>query len=82
MCVVLLTGLNAAATITLREYMDVMGANRLIYNDTYSPPIDPLVFTGWWIDAEFFGPYRVELLSDQAVDDGFAVTWEYRIKDW
>jgi hypothetical protein len=74
-------GFNAAATVYVRSYMDVAGVNRLILDDDYTMPRE-VVFLSWWFDAEFYGPFRVEIYSDQAVDDGLAVPYEYRIKDW
>jgi len=78
---VVTAGFNAAATVYLRSYMDVAGANRLVIEDDYVMPQE-LVFLSWWFDAEFYGPFRVEIFSDQAIDDGLAVDYEYRIKDW
>lgn len=74
-------GFNAAATVYNRVYMDVAGVNRLIMADDDAMPLE-LVFLSWWFDAEFYGPFRVEVYSDQAVDDGLNVPYEYRIKDW
>ena len=80
--IVILTGFNALATVYTREYLDVGGVNRLILVDDYGPPPPVLAFMSWWFDAEFYGPYRVEVYSDQAADDGLAVDYEYRIKSW
>jgi hypothetical protein len=79
----ILTGFNAAATITMRAYMNMAGASRLILTDTW--PIatsDDVAYLSWFFDAEFFGPFRVEVFSNVLADDGFAATYEYRIKDW
>ena len=75
-------GFNIGATVTYRVYSDVAGVNRLIFGDDYGPPPVEVMYMSWWFDAEFFGPLRVELHSDQVVDDGLAVTYEYRIKSW
>lgn len=74
-------GFNAAATVYVRSYMIVAGAMRLVINDDWTMP-EEMVFLSWWFDAEFYGPFRVEVRSDQAIDDGLAVPWEYRIKSW
>jgi hypothetical protein len=74
-------GFNAAATVYVRCYMDVAGVNRLVIDDDYTMPQE-IVFLSWWFDAEFYGPFRVEIFSDQAADDGLNVIYEYRIKDW
>jgi len=78
---VVLTGFNVAATVTIREYCDVAGANRLVMEDDWTMPGE-LALLSWWIDQELYGPYRIELLSDQAADDGLNVAYEYRIKAW
>jgi hypothetical protein len=59
-------GFNAAATVYVRAYMDVAGVNRLVIADDWPMP-EEVVFLSWWFDA---------------VDDGLAVPYEYRIKDW
>lgn len=79
---IVMAGFNAAATVYVRCYMDVAGVNRLVIDDDYGPPPPETAFLSWWFDAEFYGPFRVELYSDQAVDDGLAVPYEYRIKNW
>lgn len=78
-----LTGFNALATVTMRAYMDIAGANREVLNDDWIIAASgPIAFMSWFFDAEFFGPFRVEVYSDQAADDGFNASYEYRIKDW
>jgi len=74
-------GFNAAATVYIRSYMDLLGVNRLVIDDDYVMPQE-VAFLSWWFDAEFYGPFSVEIYSDQAADDGLAVAYEYRIKDW
>jgi len=74
-------GFNIAATVDVRCYMDLAGVNRLVIADDYTMPQE-VVFLSWWFDAEFYGPFRVEVESDQGADDGLAVVYEYRIKDW
>lgn len=78
---VILTGLDVAATITIREYMDVAGSNRMIMEDDWLVT-EELALLSWLWDSEIYGLYRIELYSDQAADDGVAIDWEYRIKDW
>ena len=75
------SGFNALATVTVRAYMNVAGVNHLILTDSWVMP-EEVIFLSWWFDTEFFGPMRVEILSNQAADDGLAVTYEYRIKSW
>lgn len=81
-CLVL-TGFNAAATITMRAYMDIAGANRFVMGDDW--PIatsEAVAYLSWFFDAEFNGPFRVEVYSNNALDDNFTASYEYRIKDW
>jgi len=74
-------GFNAAATVYVRSYMDVAGVNRLVIADDWPMP-EEVVFLSWWFDAEFYGPFRVEVYSDNPLDDGLVVPYEYRIKHW
>jgi len=75
------TGFNALATVTVRAYMDIAGAPRMIMTDDWTMPHE-VIFLSWWFDTEFLGPMRVEILSNQAADDNLVVPYEYRIKDW
>ena len=76
-----LTGFNVLATVTIREYMLVAGAEHLVREDDWIMP-EEVAILSWWIDQEIYGPYRIELLSNQAADDGLAVDYEYRTKSW
>lgn len=78
---VITSGFNIAATVTIREYCNIAGANRLVMTDDWTMP-EELINLSWFLDAELFGPYRIELYSDQAADDGLAVPYEYRMKEW
>jgi hypothetical protein len=75
------SGFSALATVTVRAYMNIAGANRLILTDDWTMP-EEVIFLSWWFDTEFYGPMRVEIYSNQAIDDGLSVLYEYRIKDW
>jgi len=79
---IVLVGFNIAATVTVRCYMDINGVNRLVIEDDWLVADYEVAFLSWWFDAEFYGPFRVELYSDQVADDGFNATYEYRIKEW
>ncbi len=78
---VILTGFNIAATVTIRGMTQSSDITSRV-----APAISiysrEMAILSWWIDLELFGLYRVELYSDQAADDGVAVPYEYRIKDW
>jgi hypothetical protein len=78
-----LNGFNAAAIITMRAYMDIAGVNRLILTDDWTiATSEDVAYLSWFFDAEFFGPFRVEVFSNNIADNGFTATYEYRIKDW
>lgn len=79
----LLSAFNAAATVTIRVYEQLMGGEREVLNDDWIVAVDPpIVYLVWFWEIEMFGPLRVEAFSDQAADDGLAVPFEYRWKDW
>ena len=76
---------NALATVTVRSYMDMMGANRLLGAPvTYAcdGTDGEVALLLWFWEVELVQPVRIEVFSDQAADDGFTATWEYRIKGW
>ena len=76
---------NVAATVSIRGYMEMMGSNRLIGTPvTYAcdGTDGEVALFSWLWEVEILGPVRVEVFSDQAVDDGFTATWEYWIKNW
>lgn len=79
----LLSAFNAAATITVRAYEQLMGAEREVMNDDWIVAVDPPVIyiVNFW-EVQIYGPVRVEVFSDQAADDGLAAPYEYRVKEW
>jgi hypothetical protein len=80
---ILLSAFNAAATVTVRAYMNLMGAERQVMSEDWVVAVDPpVIYVVWFWEVEMFGPLRIEALSDQAADDGLAAPYEYRIKDW
>jgi hypothetical protein len=79
----LLSDFNAAATVTLRFYQILLGAMRYTGGDDWSVALDgPIIYLLWWFEVEMYGPLRIEAFSDQAADDGIAVTCEIRVKSW
>jgi len=79
----LLTGFNAAATVTIRVYLDIAGAEREMPEEEWEVAFDgELAYIFWLWQVEIYGPLRVEVHSDQVADDGFIATYEYRIKSW
>jgi len=79
-----ITGFNAAATITLRGYGTVAGVERFMWTDDYiiAGIVEDIIWISWFWDTQVYGQTRIELYSNQAADDGLTVTWEYRQKDW
>lgn len=79
-----LTGFNPAATVVIRAYVNIAGAERQMGEDAeWEVAVDgELAFVTWFWEVEIFGPLRVEVHSDQVADDGFTASYEYRIKDW
>jgi hypothetical protein len=79
----LLAAFNAGATVTVRAYMNLMGAEREIMDDNWVVALDPaVIFLTWFWEVQIYGPIRIEVFSDQAADDGLAVPYEYRHKQW
>ena len=76
---------NVAATITIRAYLTIMGAEELIGDEDWlaDGTDGNIAYIYWfWLMAEIYGPLRVEVYSDQVADDGVVAPYEYRIKDW
>lgn len=79
----LLAAFNAAATVTVRAYETLIGAEREVLNDDWVVAVDgEIAYIFWFWDLHMFGPVRVEVYSDQAADDGLAAPYEYRFKVW
>jgi len=78
-----LTGFNPASTVTIRCYLTIAGEEREMPEEDWEPAVDgALAYILWFWEIEIFGPFRVEVHSDQAADDGFAAKYEYRTKSW
>jgi hypothetical protein len=76
---------NIGATITIRAYETIMGAEREVMNDDWlaDGTDGQLAYVFWWFTGyEMFGPVRIEVFSDQAADDGVSAPYEFRVKDW
>ena len=78
-----LTGFDLAATVTIRIYYTIAGEEREMPPDEWEVAGDgPLAYILWFWEIEIYGPLRVEVHSDQAADDGYTATYEYRVKSW
>ena len=78
-----LTGFDLAATVTIRVYYTIAGEEREMPPDEWEVAFDgPLAYILWFWEIEIYGPLRVEVHSDQAADDGFTASYEYRVKSW
>ena len=79
----LLSAFNAGATVTVRAYMTLLGAERLVMEEDYVVAAEPdVIYIFWWWELRIYGQVRIEVHSDQAADDGLAATYEHRIKEW
>ncbi|MFA5401239.1 MAG: hypothetical protein WC359_12400 [Dehalococcoidia bacterium] len=78
----LLSAFNIAATVTVRAYETLMGAERMVATDDWTVAVDgPVIYLFFWFFSwEMYGPVRIEVFSDQAADDGLAAPYEYRYK--
>lgn len=73
---------NAAATVTVRVYEEILGAERLVMDEDYIVAAEPdIVFIFWFWEIELYGQIRIEVFSDQGADDGLAAPYEYRYKE-
>lgn len=78
-----LTGFDLAATVTVRVYLTIAGEERQMPEEEWEVAFDgPLAYIFWFWEVEIYGPIRIEVHSDQAADDGFTATYEYRVKSW
>ena len=78
-----LAGFNLASTVTIRVFLTIAGEERMMPEDEWEPAVDgDLAFILWFWEVQLFGILRIEVYSDQAADDGFEATYEYRVKNW
>ena len=76
---------NIASVITIRSYLTMMGIEQIVGDEDWDADGTDgnLALIYWfWLNAEVYGPLRVEVYSDQAADDGVVVPYEYRVKSW
>lgn len=79
----LLSAFNAAASVTMRGYQTLMGAERQAWADTWTVALDgEVAFISYWFEVPIRGQIRVEVNSDQVADDGLIATYESWVKDW
>jgi hypothetical protein len=79
----LLSAFNIAATVTIRAYETLMGAEREIMDDNWVVALDgDVAYIVWFWDVQIFGRLRIEVFSNVAADNGIVVPYEYRVKDW
>jgi len=82
--VVDIRALEVGATITIKLFMLVNGVLTKVYppqGTTWTPGTDP---NGIWVvtgTLEIDGLLRVEVQSDNALDDGKAITYKYDLED-
>ena len=74
------SALTAAATITIRMYMQVNGVERKVYDQDFVVGTDP---DGLWVVNGMVGIHevlRVTAQSDNAGDDGKAIDYDYMLE--
>ena len=74
-------GLTATATITLKLFIQINGVEKKVYNDDWIVGTDP---DGIWVipgSLELHDILRVEVQSDNALDDGKAIPYTYCLED-
>ncbi|GAI13313.1 unnamed protein product, partial [marine sediment metagenome] len=72
--------LTPGATITYRTYITVFGVMRLAEDDDYVVGVDPNVMVMYaWVGR---GQIRIEIQSDNALDNGAAIPYEYSLKTY
>ena len=72
--------LTPGATITYRAYATIFGVIRFVDDDDYVVGVDPNVMAMYaWIER---GQVRIEIMSDNALDNGAAIPYEYALKTY
>jgi len=72
--------LTPGATITYRAYATIFGVMRFVDDDDYVVGFDPNVMAMYaWIER---GQVRMEIMSDNALDNGAAIPYEYSLKTY
>ena len=81
---VIFPAFNVASHVTLRAYFTVAGAERTLDGGVWDcdGTDGGLATLLWFWEIQMFGPLRLELYSDNVLDNGFSAVWEYRVKDW
>jgi len=74
---------NVLSIITIRCYLLIMGGEELIGDEDWKADGTDgnVAYIYWfWLNAQIYGPLRVEVFSSVAADDGVTAPWEYRVK--
>jgi len=72
--------LTPGATITYRMYATIFGVMRLADDDDYIVGVDPNIMAVYaWVER---GQIRAEIVSDNALDNGAAIPYEYSLKTY
>jgi len=75
-----ISALTPGATITVKMFMLVNGAERKVYNQNFVQGVDP---NGLWIVNGTVGLHealRVEVQSNNALDNGLAIDYDYMLE--
>jgi len=72
--------LTGGATITYRAYATIFGVMRLADDDDYIVGVDPNIMPMYaWVER---GQVRIEIMSDDPLDNGAAIPYEYSLKTY
>jgi hypothetical protein len=72
--------LTPGATITYRAYATIFGVMHLADSDDYVVGVDPNIMALYaWIER---GQVRMEIMSNNALDNGAAIPYEYSLKTY
>jgi hypothetical protein len=79
--VVDISALTAAANVNIRLYQQINGTEKCILDDDYVVGTDPQAIAVINSPIGIFEALRCELSSDNALDNGKAVPYEYTLED-
>jgi hypothetical protein len=76
-----LSALTAAANISIRLYQQVNGTEKCILDDDYIVGADPQAIPVINSPLGIYEAFRVEAQSDNALDNGKAIPYEYTLEE-
>ncbi|OBW62934.1 MAG: hypothetical protein A9183_00730 [Dehalococcoides mccartyi] len=76
-----ISALTATATISIRLYQQVNGTEKCILDDDYIVGTDPQAIPVINSPLGIYEAFRVEVQSDNALDNGLAIGYEYTLEE-